>query len=39
MLAAAGFGVAFNAKQVVRERADAVLRDRLDEVLVLGPFA
>lgn len=39
MLAAAGFGVAFNAKPVVCAQADAVLRERLDEVLALGPFA
>jgi len=39
MLAAAGFGVAFNAKPVVCEQADAVVRDRLDAVLALPPLA
>lgn len=39
MLAAAAFGIAFNAKPVVCEQADAVVRDRLDGVLTLGPFA
>lgn len=39
MIAAAGFGVAFNAKPVVCAQADAVLGARLDEVLALGPFA
>jgi phosphoserine phosphatase len=39
MLAAAGFGIAFNAKPVVCEQADAVVRDRLDAVLDLPPFA
>lgn len=39
MLAAAGFGVAFNAKPVVSAQADAVLGERLDEVLALSPFA
>ncbi|WP_255595253.1 phosphoserine phosphatase SerB [Cellulomonas sp. C5510] len=35
MLAAAGIGVAFNAKPVVCEQADAVVRGRLDAVLEL----
>lgn len=35
MLAAAGLGVAFNAKPVVAAAADAVVRDRLDAVLAL----
>ncbi|MBD3780418.1 MAG: phosphoserine phosphatase SerB [Micrococcales bacterium] len=35
MLAAAGLGVAFNAKPVVCEQADAVVRGRLDAVLEL----
>ncbi|WP_240933864.1 phosphoserine phosphatase SerB [Cellulomonas sp. IC4_254] len=39
MLAEAGFGIAFNAKPVVCARADAVVRDRLDAVLDLPPFA
>ncbi len=39
MLAAAGFGIAFNAKPVVCAQADAVVRDRLDAVLELPPFA
>ncbi|GIG35625.1 hypothetical protein Cpa01nite_10060 [Cellulomonas pakistanensis] len=39
MLATAGFGIAFNAKPVVCEQADAVVRDRLDAVLDLPPFA
>ncbi|WP_433995166.1 phosphoserine phosphatase SerB [Cellulomonas hominis] len=38
MLAAAAFGIAFNAKPVVCEQADAVVRDRLDAVLDLPPF-
>lgn len=38
MIDAAGFGIAFNAKPVVCERADAVVRDRLDAVLDLLPF-
>lgn len=38
MLGAAGFGIAFNAKPVVCEQADAVVRDRLDAVLDLPPF-
>lgn len=38
MLAAAGFGIAFNAKPVVCAQADAVVRDRLDAVLDLPPF-
>ncbi|MGY4642207.1 phosphoserine phosphatase SerB [Cellulomonas sp. URHB0016] len=39
MLAAAGFGIAFNAKPVVCAAADAVVRDRLDAVLDLPVFA
>lgn len=39
MLAAAGLGIAFNAKPVVCAQADAVVRDRLDAVLELPPFA
>ena len=39
MLAAAGFGIAFNAKPLVCEAADAVVRDRLDAVLDLPVFA
>ena len=39
MLATAGFGIAFNAKPVVCAQADAVVRDRLDAVLDLPPFA
>ncbi|WP_262348287.1 phosphoserine phosphatase SerB [Cellulosimicrobium cellulans] len=39
MLAAAGFGIAFNAKPVVCAQADAEVRDRLDAVLDLPPFA
>jgi phosphoserine phosphatase len=39
MLAVAGFGIAFNAKPVLCEQADAVVRDRLDAVLDLPPFA
>lgn len=35
MLATAGFGIAFNAKPVVCDQADAVVRDRLDAVLAL----
>ncbi|MBD8059077.1 phosphoserine phosphatase SerB [Cellulomonas sp. JH27-2] len=38
MLAAAGFGIAFNAKPVVVEQADAAVTDRLDAVLTLPPF-
>lgn len=38
MLAAAGFGIAFNAKPVLAGRADAVVRGRLDDVLTLEPF-
>jgi phosphoserine phosphatase len=38
MIGAAGFGIAFNAKPVVCEHADAVVRDRLDAVLDLPPF-
>ncbi|WP_305038116.1 phosphoserine phosphatase SerB [Cellulomonas sp. PhB150] len=39
MLAAAGFGIAFNAKPVVAAQADAVVEERLDAVLALEPFA
>ncbi|MGN8246302.1 phosphoserine phosphatase SerB [Cellulomonas soli] len=39
MLAAAGFGIAFNAKPVVEAAADAAVRDRLDAVLDLDVFA
>lgn len=39
MLAAAGFGIAFNAKPVVSAQADAEVRGRLDAVLDLPPFA
>ena len=39
MLATAGFGIAFNAKPVVCAHADAEVRDRLDAVLDLPPFA
>lgn len=39
MLAAAGFGIAFNAKPVVAAQADAVVDERLDAVLALEPFA
>ncbi|WP_454048978.1 phosphoserine phosphatase SerB [Cellulomonas sp. Marseille-Q8402] len=39
MIGAAGYGIAFNAKPVVCEHADAVVRDRLDDVLALPPFA
>ncbi len=39
MLATAGFGIAFNAKPVVCAQADAEVRDRLDAVLDLPPFA
>lgn len=38
MLAAAGFGIAFNAKPVVCAQADAVVHDRLDAVLDLPPL-
>ncbi|MDM7830959.1 phosphoserine phosphatase SerB [Cellulomonas edaphi] len=38
MLAAAGYGIAFNAKPVVAEQADAVVNGRLDDVLSLEPF-
>lgn len=38
MLAAAGFGIAFNAKPVVAAQADAVVDERLDAVLALEPF-
>ena len=39
MLAAAGFGIAYNAKPLVCAAADAVVRDRLDAVLDLPVFA
>lgn len=39
MLATAGFGIAFNAKPVVCDQADAVVRDRLDAVLSLDALA
>ena len=39
MLAAAGFGIAYNAKPLVCAAADAVVRDRLDAVLELPVFA
>lgn len=39
MLAAAGTGIAFNAKPVLAAAADAVVRDRLDAVLGLDVFA
>jgi len=39
MLALAAVGVAFNAKPLVCEAADAVVRDRLDAVLELPVFA
>jgi phosphoserine phosphatase len=39
MLAEAGFGIAFDAKPVVREQADAAVDGRLDAVLDLPPFA
>lgn len=39
MLAAAGFGIAFNAKPVVCAQADAEVHGRLDAVLDLPPFA
>lgn len=39
MLAAAGFGIAFNAKPLVCAAADAVVVDRLDAVLALPVFA
>jgi len=38
MLAAAGFGIAFNAKPVVAEQADATIGGRLDDALALPPF-
>lgn len=38
MLAAAGVGIAFNAKPLVCAAADAVVRDRLDAVLELPVF-
>ena len=38
MLAAAGTGIAFNAKPVLAASADAVVRDRLDAVLELDVF-
>jgi len=39
MLEVAGFGIAFNAKPVLADRADAAVRGRLDDVLTLAPFA
>ena len=39
MVVAAGFGIAFNAKPLLCEAADAVVRDRLDAVLELPAFA
>jgi len=39
MLAAAATGIAFNAKPVLADAADAVVRDRLDAVLALDAFA
>ena len=38
MVVAAGFGIAFNAKPLLCEAADAVVRDRLDAVLELPVF-
>jgi len=38
MVVAAGFGIAFNAKPLLCEAADAVVRDRLDAVLDLPVF-
>ncbi|PVU81275.1 phosphoserine phosphatase SerB (plasmid) [Cellulomonas sp. WB94] len=38
MLAVAGFGIAFNAKPVLADRADAAVQGRLDDVLALAPF-
>lgn len=39
MLAAAGFGIAFNAKPVVAAQADATIEGRLDAALALPPLA
>ncbi len=39
MLAAAGYGIAFNAKPLLCDTADAVVRGRLDAVLGLAVFA
>ncbi len=38
MLAAAGLGIAYNAKPVVAAQADATISGRLDEALALAPF-
>lgn len=38
MLATAGFGIAYRAKPVLADRADARIGGRLDEVLTLPPF-
>jgi phosphoserine phosphatase len=38
MLADAGFGIAFNARPILSDRADAVVCGRLDAVLTLEPF-
>ena len=38
MLAAAGFGIAYNAKPVVAAQADATITGRLDAALTLAPF-
>ena len=38
MVTAAGFGIAYNAKPLLCEAADAVVRDRLDAVLALPVF-
>ena len=38
MLAAAGFGIAYNAKPVVAAQADATIDGRLDDALALPPF-
>ena len=38
MVTAAGFGIAYNAKPLLCEAADAVIRDRLDAVLALPIF-
>jgi phosphoserine phosphatase len=39
MVRAAGFGIAYNAKPMLCQAADAVVRDRLDAVLDLPVFA
>ena len=39
MLATAGFGIAYNAKPVVAQQADATIEGRLDAALTLAPFA